>query len=122
MTVSIIAKNASQKITGSISGTGEITVTDVTSDFYTVPTGKIEKLHVIITFRTMVIANRVKVRANGILIHERGTGDTNPPSESVDLGQFILSSGQTLSVGSGGVAQNGARVLCTVATLESTPI
>ena len=123
MTVSIIAKNSAQGLVkGSTVSSGTITVDITIQVVHTVPTGRRQKVHLNYVIRTMGVLMRVRFRVAGALVDEVGTGLTAPPSISKNLGEYVMNSGEQVSVNSGDLPAEGATLIMTVAVLEDLPV
>jgi len=123
MTISIVAKNTSQGLSeGSVIATGSFTVTNIGITIHTVPAGRRQRLRFQYVIRVMTTAHRVRFRvAGGSLVDEKGTGIVAPPAISVDLGEYTMNAGETITIASGNVATEGATCLATISILEDLP-
>ncbi len=120
MTVSIIAKNASQKITGStVAVTGIVLQTPALTAF-TCPTGQIVKIHVFFTvdaWNGVGKIARIKIAGFNVLELTEAVGEPF----TTDMGIFVITSGQTVQGSTKNSGTEGAEVTITTSVLQETP-
>jgi len=121
LTTSIIAKNSSQGISGSVNSTGSVTIlAGVGSTAYTTPANKRAAVQVTAIIEELTNVQNLRFRAAGVLIYQIGVGvvvlATGTPLV-IPLGTFHLDENDTISVTTsnsgteGGVCRLNASVI-----------
>jgi len=121
LTTSIVAKNSSQGISGSVNSTGSVTIlAGAGATAYTSPAGKRAAVQVTAIIETLTNVQNLRFRAAGVLIYQIGTGvvvlSTGTPLV-IALGTFHIDETDTISVTTsnsgteGGVCRLNASVI-----------
>jgi len=122
MTTSIIAKNVSQGIFGSVNGTGQHTVTSADPALaYTVPTGKRARVRVTTIVEVLTAAQNLRYRVAGILILQLGINHAVVGASSplfFDLGEFVIDEGQTVTCTTSNVGTEGGVIRLNASVLQ----
>jgi len=126
MTITIVAKNTAQSISGSVNSTGSVVVlAGVPQVAYTVPAGKRAKVHVTALVDLLIPAQNLRFRIAGALIVQRGTNETigfSVPKAFMDLGEWNLNPGDTVQVTTSNVGTEGGTCTYTAAVLLEIPV
>jgi len=111
MTTSIIAKNASQGIFGSVNSSGQHTVTVADPALaYTCPAGKRARVRVITIVEVLTAVQNLRYRVAGILVMQLGINHAVIGAASplfIDLGEFVIDEGQTVTCTTSNVGTEG---------------
>ena len=89
---------------------------------YTVPAGKTERIHLIAGVLAWGGAGRnLRFRVKGLKVIELNDTGTPTPPFYIDLGEFILNGGDTLTVSTSNSGTEGGTAIYTASILESVP-
>jgi len=125
LTTSIIAKNSSQGISGSVNSTGSVTVlAGVGNTAYTSPAGKRAAVQVTAIIETLTAAQNLRFRAASILIYQIGTGVTVLATGTplvISLGTFHIDENDTISVTTSNVGTEGGVCRLNASVIQEIP-
>jgi len=121
LTVSIVAKNVSQALTGSTVGAEGIVLQGNGIIAHTCPTGKIQKVHVIFMIEAWNAGTNLRPRVAGVKIAEWNNTD-NLAGTTFNAGTFVIRSAQQISVTTKNMTTEGGEVVILVSVLEETPL
>lgn len=120
MTVSIIAKNASQKIAGSTIGAEGIVLQGTGIVAHTCPAGMVQRVHCIFMIEAWNAGTNLRPRVAGVKIAEWNNVD-NLAGTTFNAGEFTLTGGNTVAITTKNMTTEGGEVVILVSVLQETP-
>ena len=120
MTVTIVAKNSSQKIAGSTVGAEGIVLQVAGIVAHTCPTGMVQRVHCIFMIEAWNAGTNLRPRVAGVKIAEWNNVD-NLAGTTFNAGEFILTSAQQVTVTTKNMTTEGGEVIVLVSVLQETP-
>lgn len=118
----VASYNSKQKIVGSTVSSGEVVVLAAAPLVaHTVPAGLTQRVHVVAQVRALLAAQNLRFRVAGGIVYQVGANalDVAPPVVNLDLGEFVINAGETVSCTTQNAGTEGGSAVMTVSVLES---